>query len=107
MNAGSLGGACRLTLLHDAFTLRCKLLDPIAEHLCPYLCSRKEGGEELPYRGFSEDQSDTDQDPGPCCERSNAGEQAGSAATSNAPDAAAVGREDDLNERKQTDKCKQ
>jgi hypothetical protein len=62
---------------------------------------------ETAHRGFSEDESDRDQDPDPRCERANASEQARSATASNASDAAAVGWEDDLNERKQADKGKE
>jgi hypothetical protein len=60
--------------LHDALAFRRKLLDTIADHLCPHLRARKERGEEPPHRGFSEDESDRDQDPDPCCERANASE---------------------------------
>jgi len=83
------------------------LLNPAADNFRPHFRPSKEGGEEFPDSGFSKDQSDADQDARPCCERANASEQVRSAATSNASNAAAVGREDDLNERKQADKCEQ
>jgi hypothetical protein len=93
--------------LHDALAFRCKPFNAITEHFSPHLRPRKEGREELPHRGFSEDKSDRDQDPHPCCERANASEQARSAPASDASDAAAVGWKDDLNERKQADKGKE
>ena len=67
-------GACSFTLLHDALAFRRKLFNAIADHLCPHLRPSKERGEEPPHRGFSEDESDRDQDSGPRCERANAGE---------------------------------
>jgi hypothetical protein len=93
--------------LHDAFALCGELLDTIADHLCSHLRARKEGREEFPDRGFSEDKSDRDQDPDPRCKRANAGKQARSAPASDASDAASVAWKDDLNERKQADKGKE
>jgi hypothetical protein len=93
--------------LHDAFALGGELLDTIADHLCSHLRARKEGREEFPDRAFSEDESDADQDSCPGYKCANAGQQACGTPAGNASDAAAVGWEDDLNERKQADKCEQ
>jgi hypothetical protein len=106
-NSSLLGDACSFSRNHDLIACVDNLLNPTAYSLCPHLRARKEGGEEFPDRGFSEDESDRDQDPDPCRERADASEQARSAATGNASDAAAVGWEDDLNERKQPHKGKE
>jgi hypothetical protein len=100
-----LGGACSFTLLHDAIAFRRELFNAITDHLCPHLRPSKERGEDPPHRGFGENESDRDQDSDPCCERTNASEQARSTAASDVSDASAMGWEDDFNECKQADKC--
>jgi hypothetical protein len=100
-HSGGLRRTSRLTLLHDPLTLRSKLFNSLTEHFGPNFCSCEEFGEEFAHHGLREDQADPNQDPRPCNEGSDTGKQARSAAASNASNATAMGRRNELDQGEQ------